>query len=130
MSNKIEFLVETDILADHLVHEDFSKLSDLELAMAKGMCFTTVINSSEMYFYSSTEKEKHAVDCVMRAVKVLGIHPRYSLNISEFFNKVASTRDAMICSLAKINKLPILTAQIHKFENSGIEIILPKELRG
>ncbi|MCL4550979.1 MAG: PIN domain-containing protein [Bacteroidetes bacterium] len=128
MTDKIEFLVETDILVDHLIHDDFSKLSDLELAMTKGICFTTVINSSEMYFHSSTEKEKHAVDGVMRAVKVLGIHPRYSLNISEFFNKVASTRDAMICSLAKINKLPILTAQISKYKDSGIKIISPKEL--
>jgi len=130
MPDRTEFLIETDILVDHLIHEDFSKLSDLEFAMTKGICFTTVINSSEMYFYSVTEKEKNAVDCVMRAVKVLGIHPRYSLNISEFFNKVATTRDAMICSLAKTNKLPILTAQIQKYKNSGIKIISPKELRG
>ena len=128
MADKIEFLVETDILIDHLIQDDLSKLSDLELAMMKGICFTTVINSSEMYFYSSTGKEKHAVDGVMMAVKVLGLHPRYSLNISEFFNKVASTRDAMICSLAKINKLPILTAQISKYKDSGIKIISPKEL--
>ncbi len=130
MSDKIEFLVETDILVEHLIHEDLYKLSNLELAMTKGICFTSAINSSEMYFHASTAEEKNAVDTVMRALKILGIHPRYSLNISEFFNKVATTRDAMICSLAKINKLPILTTQIDKFKESGIKIISPKELRG
>lgn len=130
MKNKTEFLVETDILVGHLIQKDNEKLSDLELAMTEGVCFTTAINSSEMYFNSWNEKERHAVDSVMNAVKVLGIHPRYSLNISEFFNKVASTRDAMICSLAKINKLPILTTQISKYKNSGLKIISPKDLRG
>lgn len=130
MSDRIEFLIETDILVEHLVHEDLSKLSNLELAMTKGTCFTSAINSSEMYFHASTAEERNAVDGVMRALKILGIHPRYSLNISEFFNKVATTRDAMICSLAKINKLPILTARIDRFKESGIKIISPKELRG
>lgn len=130
MKNRAEFLVETDILIGHLIQKNIKEISDLELAMTKGVCFTTVINSSEMYFSSWDEKEKHAVDSVMNAVKVLGIHPRYSLNISEFFNKVASTRDAMICSLAKINKLPILTTQINKYKNCGLKIISPKELRG
>ena len=128
MADKIEFLVETDIIVEHLVQNDVPVFSDLELAMSKGICFTTAINASEIYFRCTNEKEKNAVDSVMQAVKVLGIHPRYSLNISEFFNKVASTRDAMICSLAKINKLPILTAQISKYKDSGIKIISPKEL--
>lgn len=128
MKNKTEFLVETDILVSHLIQKDSEKLSDLELAMTKGICYTTVINSSEMYFNLWNDKEKYAIDSVMNAVKVLGIHPRYSLNISEFFNKVASTRDAMICSLAKINKLPILTTQLSKYKNSGLKIISPKEL--
>ena len=128
MADKIEFLVETDILVEHLVQNDVPVFSDLELAMSKGICFTTAINASEIYFRCTNEKEKNAVDSVMQAVKVLGIHPRYSLNISDFFNKVASTRDAMICSLAKINKLPILTAQISKYKDSGIKIISPKEL--
>ncbi len=130
MLDRIEFLIETDILVGHLIHNNSSQLSDLELAMTKGICFTTSINSSEMYFFAATEEERDAVHCMMRSIKILGIHPRYSLNISEFFNKAATTRDAMICSLAKNNKLPILTAQIQKFKESGIKIISPKELRG
>ena len=128
MKNKIEFLIETDVIVDHLHHEGEGHNSDLELAMATGICFTSVICASELYFAYSGEKEKTAVDSVIYALKVLGIHPRYSLNISEFFNKVATTRDALICSLAKNNKLPILTNDVVRFTNSGIKIISPNQL--
>jgi len=130
MLNKIEFLIETDIIIEHITQKNKMQLSDLEIAMSTGICFTSVINASEIYFYCATPKEKFAADAVIFALKVLGIHPRYSLNISYFFNKVATTRDAMICSLAKSNKLPILTNQFERYKKSGIKIITSKELRG
>ena len=130
MPNKIEFLIENDILLDHLTQKDISVLSTLEIAMTTGICFTSVINASELYFYSSTQQEKESVDTVLYALKVLGIHQRYSLNISKFFNKVATTRDAIICSVALNNKLPILTDETERYKRSGIKIITSKELRG
>ena len=130
MPNKIEFLIENDILLDHLTQKDISVPSTLEIAMTTGICFTSVINASELYFYSSTQQEKESVDTVLYALKVLGIHQRYSLNISKFFNKVASTRDAIICSVALNNKLPILTDETERYKRSGIKIITSKELRG
>jgi predicted nucleic acid-binding protein len=130
MKNKIEFLVETDIIVDHLTQEDQSVISNLELAMSSGICFTSVITASELYFIYNEETERKSVDYVIYALKVLGIHPRYSLNISDFFNKVATTRDALVCSLAKNNKLPILTNDLTRFEKSGIKIISPNQLRG
>ncbi len=130
MPNKIEYLIDTDIFVDHLTQKDDSNLSDLEVAMSTGMCFTSVIQSSELYFYASEPVEKHGVDSVMRAMKVLGIHPRYSLTISDFFNKVATTRDAIVCSVAKNNKLPIFTNDSYRYKESGIKIITSLDLRG
>jgi predicted nucleic acid-binding protein len=128
MKTKNEFLVETDILVEHLTRNSPNEVSKLELAMTKGVCFTSVITASELYFNCESEEEKMAVDSVVYALKVLGIHPRYSLNISEFFNKVASARDALVCSVAKNNRLPILTNDVERFRSSGILTISPKEL--
>ncbi|MFA5803788.1 MAG: PIN domain-containing protein [Melioribacteraceae bacterium] len=130
MPNKIEYLIDTDIFVDYLTQKDDSALSDLEAAMSTGMCFTSVVQASELYFYASDPLEKHGVDSVMRAMKVLGIHPRYSLTITDFFNKVATTRDAIVCSVAKNNKLPIFTNDSYRYNESRIKIITSLELRG
>lgn len=130
MKTQAEFLIETDILVEHLTQQDLSSPSVLELAMTQGICFTSVITASELYFNSKDEKQKEAVNSVLYAINVLGIHQRYSLNITDFFNKVATVRDALVCVLAKSNKLPILTNDIERFRNSGIKVISPKELRG
>lgn len=128
MKDKKQFLIETDILIEHLTAESSSKYSILETAMTKGICFTTVINSAELYFAACDNYEKDEVNKLMRALKVLGLNSRYSLNISDFFNKVASVRDALICSVAKNNDLPILTGEIRKYKNSGLIIIEPEQL--
>ena len=57
------------------------------------------------------------------SLKLLGLNSRYSLNISEFFNKVATVRYALICSVVKNNGLPIVIGKIDKFNNSGLIII-------
>lgn len=127
MSSKKEYLIETDILVGHLVNGGTEK-SPLEKAMESGNCFTTVVNSSEIYFAVETEEEKDAVDCLMQAISVLGFHARYSLSVQEFSGKVKSVRDALICATAKINKLPILTGDKNKYSSTGIKIIEPKDL--
>lgn len=130
MKDKIHFLIETDILIEHLLHKNERTNSYLELAMTSGICFTTVLNSAELYFAAHDDNERKSVDTLLKALKILGLNSRYSLNISEFFNKVATTRDALICSVAKNNKLVILTNDIKKYKKSGIEVIQPKNLRG
>lgn len=125
-----QFLADTDILVNHLVHSRKGELSDLEIAMTNGVVFTTVINASELYFAAGDNREKSAVDSLLRSLKVLGINSRYSLNISDFFNKVANTRDGLICVVAKLNKLPILTNNAERYKNSGLEIISPRGMRG
>jgi len=124
----LEYLIDTDVIIEHLMHSDLQTKSVLEKLMTKGVCFTTVVNASELYFAASSVEEKRMIDSVLSALKVLGINSRYSLNISEFFNKVATTRDALICTTAKINKLPLVTNNIDRYKESGITIINPKEL--
>lgn len=127
LNSKKEFLVDTDILVDHLVNGS-DKKSPLECAMESGICYTTVVNSSEVYFAVETDEEKLAVDLLMRAVKVLGLHSRYSLSVHNFSKKVNSVRDAIICATAKINKLPILTFNKHRYSAAGLVILEPKDI--
>lgn len=127
---QIEYLIETDILIDHLTTNSKTGKTDLELAMRNGICFTTVINSSELYYSVNNEFEKSAVDDLMRSIKVLGLHARYSLKVCEFTGKVSSLRDAIISTVSKINKLPVLTNKLENYKFAGIEIIDPKTLRG
>ncbi|MEG8946834.1 PIN domain-containing protein [Rosettibacter firmus] len=125
----IHFLIDTDILIEHLYHENKKTNSDLEIAMMNGICFTTVINAAELYFAAHNADEKESIDNLLKALKVLGLNSRYSLNISKFFNKVATVRDALICSVAEFNNLIIFTNNINRYEKTNIKIIQPTKLR-
>ena len=126
----MEFLIETDLMIEHLTTKDSSFKSGLELAMEKCICFTTVLNASELFFYAETEIEKDAVKKILTALKVLGIHSRYSLAVEEFAGKVSNVRDAIFCTTAKINKIPILTNDPDKYKLTGLKILHPNDLRG
>lgn len=126
----MELLIETDLMIEHLTTKDSSLKSGLELAMEKYICFTTVLNASELFFYAETEIEKDAVKKILTALKVLGIHSRYSLAVEEFAGKVSNVRDAIFCTTAKINKIPILTNDPDKYKLTGLKILHPNDLRG
>ena len=96
--------------------------------MQKGICFTTVINASELYYTVKNDDQKKQVDALLNSLKVLGLHARYSLSISEFSNNTSTVRDALICSVAKNNKLPILTAENSRYSGTGIKFIHPDQL--
>lgn len=123
-----EYLIETDILIEYLKNTDENMFSILEKAMKRRICFTTVMDISEIIFAERVQNRKDEVKSLLGALNVLRLHARYSLYISDFFNKVATTRDAIMCVVAKINKLPILTIDIGRYKNSGIEIINLLEL--
>lgn len=128
MPDKKEFFVETDILVEHLTHKDKGTPSFLEKAMSQGDCFTSVLNASELYFAVSSKEEKEIIDKLLYAVKVLGVSSRYALQTSEFNGKLDTVRDALIASLVKINKLPIVTADKTKYAKTDLNIISPLEL--
>ncbi len=64
---------------------------------------------------------------LLNGFKVLGIHPKYALETSGM--KMLSVRDIMFCSLAKKNKLPILTYDSERYKNTGVQIFAIEELR-
>lgn len=121
----MKLLIETDILADHLINKAGEE-SVLEKAMSAYICFTTVLNASEIFYAVGIQREE--ADLLLRSMKILGLHFRYSADIPEFADRTDSVRDAMICSAAKNNKLNILTNKIEKYQNTGLKIIHPKNL--
>ncbi len=125
--DKRQYLVETDILVDHLTTRQREK-SLLENLMESGICFTTVINSAEIYFAVENNVEKQAVDALMKGMKVLGFNSRYSLYVDKFNTKVRSVRDALICATAEINKLNIVTTDTEKYSDSGLTILQPDNM--
>ena len=127
MKSKLEYLIETDILADHLTFKGSGK-SVLEKAMIRGICFTTVINASELYFAAKDLNEKAEIDKLLRTMKVLGMNARYCLSVYKYKDKVRSLRDAWIILFAKINNLPVLTNNKEKYKFAGIDLIDYKTL--
>jgi hypothetical protein len=55
---------------------------------------------------------------------------KISLNISDFFYKVATAHDTVMCSTAINGKLPFPTEKVGRYGECRIKIITPKELRG
>ncbi|MBM4170301.1 MAG: type II toxin-antitoxin system VapC family toxin [Ignavibacteria bacterium] len=125
-----EYLIDTDILVEHLTNRKYNELSILESLMIDGICFTTVLNASEIFYRSENETNALNIKSLLSALKILGLHSRYSLNISDFFNKVANVRDALMCVTAKINRLPIVTLNEKRYKNSSVKIINPLKMRG
>lgn len=128
MSDKKEFFIETDILVEHLTHTDNSVPSYLEKAMMQGSCFTSVVNASELYYAVKSKEEKEIIDKLLYAVKVLGLSSRYAIYAANWNGKLETVRDAMIASLVKLNKLPIVTSDKDKYSKTDLTIISPLEL--
>jgi len=120
-------LVDTDILVDHLICENGDS-SVLEKVMQSHICFTSVINASELYYATKSEDEFIGVTQLLRSLKVLGMHARYSLLIPEFKETTTNLRDALICALAKNNKLTLLTNKKEKYKFADIQLIHPDSL--
>jgi len=124
---KIEFLVETEILLNHLTWR-LDGLSDLEKALIKGEVFTTVLNSAELISLMNSEIDRKLAIDVLSGIHVLGLPARYSLHVSEFFDKTKNINDSMFCVTANLNKLPILTKNLQKYTNCNVDLISTEEL--
>lgn len=120
-------MIDTDILTEHLIFSG-SGSSLLEGLMMRGVCFTTVINASELFLTAETEEHIMAVKDVLSALKVLGLHSRYSLSINEYRSPSFGLRDAMFITAAALNKLPIVTLNTAKYKNAKVQIFQPTEL--
>ena len=121
----VKYLLDTDIMVDYLTSDVNNYLINL---MQIGICFTTVLNASEMLAACKDENEQSAVRSVLDSLKVLGLHQRYALNVPEFADKTSSLRDALFCVVSLINKLPIVTLNRERYKKTNLKIIYPQEV--
>lgn len=123
-----EFLVDTDVIEDYLITRSEGPDSYLEFLMKTGICFTTVLNASEiLHKAASIEEEKIIID-VLSAFKVLGLHSRYSLRISKYSKIIMDLNRALFCVVADYNKLPIVTLEKSKFTGTGLQVYNVSEI--
>jgi hypothetical protein len=121
----VKYLLETDMLVDYLTSNENNYLMNL---MKTGICFTTVLNASEMLASCKDKNELSAVRSVLDSLKVLGLHSKYSLNVPEFSDNTSSLRDALLCVVSLINKLPIVTLNSDRYKKTNLKIIHPQEV--
>jgi len=122
----VKYLLETDVLADYLTNNEKNYLMNL---MQSGICFTTVLNASELLAACKIESEKSAVRSVLDSLKVLGLHSRYALSVPDFKDKTENVRDALFAVVSLINKLPIVTLNNDRYKRTNLKIIHPQEVR-
>ena len=120
-----KYLLETDVLVEYLTSNQNNYLMNL---MQSGICFTTVLNASELLSACNSEDEKYAVRSVLDSLKVLGLHSRYALNVPEFSGKTENVRDALFAVVSQINKLPVVTLNTERYRKTNLKIIHPQEV--
>lgn len=116
----MQFLIETDILNDYLMHRSSDgEPSLLRQALAQATCYTTMINAMELFASATDQKSRDAVMNLLMVVRVLGFSARYAepfaalgKRIEQEKNLVLSQRELMILAMAEISKLTVVT---HKY---------------
>ena len=121
----VKYLLETDVMVDYLISNENNYLINL---MQSGICFTTVLNASEMLAACKDEYENSAVRSVLDSLKVLGLHQRYALSVPDFADKTENVRDALFAVVAFINKLPIVTLNEVRYKKTNLKIIHPQKV--
>ena len=122
--NKIpKYLLETDILIDYLTFSNIGSEPFLLNLMQKGICFTSVLNASELFMAAKTDFEKEKVRDLLNAINVLGLHARYSLAVSDCKNNFNNIRDALFYVLAEQNRLIILSLNPDKYASLRVNSI-------
>jgi hypothetical protein len=119
---KIEYLIDTDVLFEHLIKRQIDGDSFLIRLMKKGLCFTTVLNAAELMLKSTDGEQEKSIRSLLSALKVLGIHSRYCLNVNDLAPGNGGLRDILFMVTAEINKLNIVTLKIDRYKSEKIKI--------
>jgi predicted nucleic acid-binding protein len=127
-NNIPKFLLDTDILIEYLTFKSSSHEPFLLTLMQKGVCFTSVLNASELFMLAKTGIEKEKVRDLLNAINVLGLHARYSLSISNCIDNFKNIRDALFYVLAEQNRLIIVSLNPHKYDGLRVNSIHPEEI--
>lgn len=120
-----KYLLDTDVLLEYLVLYEFDKESYLIKLMQKGICFTSVLNASELFMFANSDYEKEKVRDLLNALKVLGLHSRYSLSIPNCMNNFKNIRDALFYILAEQNRLSIVSLNPEKYSGLSVKSVHP-----
>lgn len=126
--NKYEYLIDTDVIENHLIQDSDNRDTYLEVLLQKGICFSTVLNAAELVYKSSSSVEQKIVVDVLSALKILGLHSRYTLLAPKYSAVVKNLNEALFCVVADYNKLPIVTMEKSKYTESGLIIYHPEEI--
>jgi hypothetical protein len=116
-----KFLLETDVLFEYLVFNRPSEKPSLLTLMQKGICFTSVLNATELFILTKSEYQKNKVRDLLNAIKVLGLHSRYSLLITDYRNNFNNIREALFYILAEQNKLVIVSLNPERYSGLKVE---------
>jgi len=125
---KSEFLIDTDVLIDHLEKKRETGFSSLVELMFRGLCFTTVINAAEIMLNADNTEDEFNAKSLLSALKVLGIHSRYSLSVNKLKMKNPKLRDSLFLVSAEVNKLNVVTLHPDKYNSDKIKIIHPVQI--
>ncbi len=123
-----KFLIDTDVIVKYLVLKESDKTTSLIDLMQKGICFTSVLNASELFFIVKSDYQKEKVRDVLNSLKVLGLHARYSLSIPDCMNRFDNIRDALFYILAEQNKLTIISLTPNKYSGLKVKSIHPQSV--
>ncbi len=113
----MQFLIETDILNDYLIHRSSQgESSVLRRALAQATCYTTMINAMELFASASDQKSRDATMNLLMVVRVLGFSARYAepfatlgKEIEQEKKMILTQRELMILAMAKTSKLTVVT---------------------
>lgn len=97
--------------------------------MQNGICFSTVLNASELLFMADASVEQEIILNLLSSLKILGLHSRYSLLVPKYKNMVSNINDALMCVVAEYNKLPIITLNKNKYDNTNLNVYHPSDLK-
>ena len=122
-----EYLLDTNVIEDHLIQKSDSQ-SYLEGLLLKGLCFSTVLNASELLHKAKSELEVRIIIDVLSGIKILGLHSRYSLLVPKYSRLGLDMNRALFCVVADYNKLPIITLTKSKYMKSNLTIHHPEEV--
>lgn len=123
-----KYLLDRDILFDYLVFDQPNDKPFLLTLMQKGICFTSVLNASEIFMFAKSDFHKEKVRDLLNALKVLGLPSRYSLLIPDCKNSFKNIRDALFYILAQQNKLIIVSFNSERYSGLKVQSIHPKSI--
>lgn len=111
-----EVFVDTDVMIAYLEHNS-TVHSLLRKLMSYSICFTSVLNASELIALTRTNAERQHAESVLWGLKVLGFHHKYSLNFGDVHRQAAaaaapgeiSLRNSMVAGICSLSDLPLIT---------------------